>query len=45
MLSEPGVTLVPPEFFDELVTALDAPYVPNEPLQRAARRACEVFTD
>lgn len=45
MLSEPEVTPVPPELFDELVAALDAPYVPNEPTQRAARRAREVFRD
>lgn len=32
-------TRVSPEFFQQMLDALDAPYVPNEPLQRAARRA------
>lgn len=38
-------TRLSPAFFDELIAALDAPYVPNEPTQRAARRAREMFTD
>lgn len=44
VLSEYRETRVSPEFFDQLIAALDAPYVPNEPLQRAARRAREVVT-
>ncbi len=32
-------TVVPAAFFDELLASLDAPYVPNEPMIRAARRA------
>lgn len=38
-------TLVPADYFDALIASLDAPDVPNEPLQRAARRARELFTD
>jgi len=31
-------TIVPAEFFDELLTALDSPAEPNQALSRAARR-------
>lgn len=34
-----ATTTVPPEFFDELFDALDAPASPNAGLVRAARRA------
>lgn len=34
-------TRVSPEFFEQLVDALDSPYEPNEPLRRAFRRARE----
>lgn len=36
-------TIVPADFFDALIAALDEPPVPNEPLQRAAQRAREIF--
>jgi uncharacterized protein (DUF1778 family) len=37
-----GTTTVPPEFFDDLLDALDAPATPNEALSRAARRAIDL---
>jgi uncharacterized protein (DUF1778 family) len=36
-------TRVSPEFFQHLLDALDAPYVPNEPLQRAFRRSRDII--
>lgn len=38
-------TVVPPEFFDDMLAALTARPVPNEPTRRAARRARELFPD
>lgn len=35
-------TIVPPDYFDKLVDALDAPAEENEPLRRAASRATSV---
>lgn len=37
-----AVTVVPAEFFDELLQALDAPATPNAALKKAARRAADV---
>ena len=37
-------TLVPGEFFDELLAALDAPAVPNPALSSAALRSRELLT-
>jgi uncharacterized protein (DUF1778 family) len=42
VLSAHEETRVPPEFFDELIAALDAPYSPNEALLRAAARHREL---
>lgn len=42
ILSAHEETRVPPEFFDELIAALDAPYAPNDALVRAARRHREL---
>lgn len=36
-------TRVSPEFFQELLDALDRPPVPNEPMRRAAARARELI--
>ena len=38
-------TVVPATFFDDMLAALTAPPVPNEPTRRAARRARDLFTD
>lgn len=38
-------TVVSATFFDEMLAALTAPPVPNEPTRRAARRARDLFTD
>lgn len=35
-------TMVPPDYFESLIAALDAPAVPNEPLRRSASRAASV---
>lgn len=35
-------TVVPPDYFDQLIDALTAPAEPNEPLRRAAERATSV---
>lgn len=37
------VTVVPPEFFDDLLGALDTPAVPNPTLAAAARRADQLI--
>lgn len=39
------VTMVPADFFDRLIAALDEPPVPNARLRRAAARADSVFSD
>lgn len=39
-----ATTTVPPEFFDELLAALDAPPSSNPTLAQAARRARDVVT-
>lgn len=41
VLREHSATVVPPDFFDSLVSALEEPVVPNAALARAARRADE----
>ena len=38
-----AVSVVPPDFFDSLVSALEAPAVPNPALARAALRADEIL--
>ncbi len=42
VLRELSVTLVPPEFFDHLLAALDEPAYPNPALMSATRRAQHV---
>lgn len=37
-----ATTTVPPEFFEDLLAALDAPAKPNPALKRAAKRARDV---
>ena len=37
-------TVVPPDFFDDLLTALDGPVEPDEPLRRAAVRHAATVT-
>lgn len=39
-----ATTAVPPEFFDDLLEALDTPPTPNARLARAAQRARTVIT-
>lgn len=39
-----STTHVPAEFFDELLTALDAPTLPNATLAAASKRARELVT-
>lgn len=43
VLREHAVSVVPPDFFDSLVSALEAPAVPNPALARAALRADEIL--
>ncbi|HEY2578699.1 MAG TPA: hypothetical protein VGI74_20540 [Streptosporangiaceae bacterium] len=41
-MQPPTKTEVPPDYFDKLIDALDAPAVENEPLRKAASRAPSV---
>ena len=43
VLREHSATVVPPDFFDSLLSALEEPVVPNPALARAARRADEIL--
>lgn len=42
VLAEEAATLVPPDFFDDLLAALGEPPRPNPALAAAAKRAAEV---